>query len=577
MNARVAYRRLLMVTLAVTISLPLLATGSQEQTDPTDGPVTLRVYSAQLARSIPAGIMEDEIAGVIEEDVGVLLDVETQPSTEKLTAMLAARDLMDVMYVPFEQAEQMIEGNLVTRLDPLIERYGQDLVEHYPEASLGFSRLRLSNGTGDLYFIPNSASAANVTMEQVWGGAYLRWDYYAELGHPPIRDYDDYLQVVADMKELHPTNEDGRPYFGFSLWFDWGPFIQTSTMTVRDLGREQLGGTVGGLLEVDRTTFEPTRALSDTTSGFWEGVRFWRKANQMGLLDQDSFTQQYGQALQKYNSGQVLASMINWMPGGGNNWLRTEHDTFDKGWWGPVPIEGSRSYFHAAYVGGNGRGAAIAESSEYKAEAMKLLNWLGSEHGAMTVFNGIEGVDWVREGDSYRLTDHFWEVSESEDSLTRYGINNLHNNVLLNGLTQASGSDQPRRLEFSRDVQIARLAENRPEDALTRRVIDYYGVDVPSDVMPAGTVVDLTRYGTELGPYIDTTAPEDIKLVDQRVSSYVNQVIPRLILAESDAEFSALQSEFLAEIERLDVETLYEFYEGVLSRAIEASEQAQEF
>ena len=206
---------------------------------------------------------------------------------------------------------------------------------------------------------------------------------------------------------------------------------------------------------------------------------------------------------------------------------------------------------------------------------MRLLNWLGSERGAMTVFNGIEGVDWVSDRNSYLLTDHFWQVSESEDSLTIYGINNLHNNVLLNPLSRATGSDQPRRLEQSRDVRIARLAENRPDDELARQVVAHYGVEVPGDVVPAATTIDVTRFGTELGPYIDKTAPEEIKLVDQRINSYVSQAVPRLILARDDAEFSRLQTEFVSEVERLGVEQLYEFYEGVLQRAIEASEEAR--
>ena len=183
-------------------------------------------------------------------------------------------------------------------------------------------------------------------------------------------------------------------------------------------------------------------------------------------------------------------------------------------------------------------------------------------------------VDWVRDGATYRLTDHFWRMVESEDSATVYGIDNLHNNVLLNPDSRVTGTDLPRRLRAAPAVQIARLAENRPEDALTRQVLAHYGARVVSDIVPLGTTVDLTRYGTELAPYMDRTAPDEIKLVDQRIDSYLRQAIPQIILASSDAQFASMQAAMMNELKRLEVDRLYEFYEGVVAKGIEASRRA---
>jgi hypothetical protein len=35
-------------------------------------------------------------------------------------------------------------------------------------------------------------------------GYVVRWDYYKELGYPPINNEDDYLSVLQQMHENHP-------------------------------------------------------------------------------------------------------------------------------------------------------------------------------------------------------------------------------------------------------------------------------------------------------------------------------------------------------------------------------------
>ena len=49
----------------------------------------------------------------------------------------------------------------------------------------------------------------------------LRWDLYKELGYPEIKNLDDMVDVLAQMKELCPTDDNGKTTYGVSLFADW--------------------------------------------------------------------------------------------------------------------------------------------------------------------------------------------------------------------------------------------------------------------------------------------------------------------------------------------------------------------
>ena len=64
-----------------------------------------------------------------------------------------------------------------------------------------------SNGDGGLYFwTPNLGGEIG---SQMWNGLTIRWDWYKELGYPEVKNEDDFLNVVKQIVDLHPTTENG--------------------------------------------------------------------------------------------------------------------------------------------------------------------------------------------------------------------------------------------------------------------------------------------------------------------------------------------------------------------------------
>ncbi len=77
---------------------------------------------------------------------------------------------------------------------------------------------------GKTYGIPTemtNTSPTDRTEDTIYSSPMLRWDLYQELGAPEIKNLDDLLNVLKQMKDKHPTTADGDPCYPFVLWGDW--------------------------------------------------------------------------------------------------------------------------------------------------------------------------------------------------------------------------------------------------------------------------------------------------------------------------------------------------------------------
>jgi len=549
-------------TTAATVAATEAPTAAPAPTPEVKEPITLTFWGATTTQNFQSGIQDDPIAKVIQKELGITMDMEMHPTDEKFTALLASNSLSDIMVVKNKYCAQMIQGGLVKDMTGLIEAKGPDIAANLPGDSIKYAKNILSGNSGKLYFLPQNAySVENASMpESIWGGAYTRWDYYKEMGYPKLSSTDDYLKLVSDMLKAHPANEEGKKFFGFSLWFDWGPYIQTDTMTVRAIGRETLGGT-SLPVELDRLTLDTYNRYLEPTSGFWNGVNFWYKANQMGLLDPDSFTQKYDQAAAKYGSNQVLATMINWLQ---PNAYLTEKGTPEKGFFGPLPIKDAKYYYYNGWVTGNGQAFCIAESCKTPERAMELLNWLTSVHGVMTVANGIESVDWTKEGDVYKYTAAFEANAKDPEAASKFGYGKFINNLVLASGSNIPGTKTPMMINLSTAVQ--KLALDKPENVIAKEAVGYYKVELPWQILPEGQQYEKS-YHTALGALMPVDMPDDMKLIDQKLDNYLKSAVIKIIAAKNDADYKAQQEKIMTDLKGLNEETLYKYWADLVAAA----------
>lgn len=90
-----------------------------------------------------------------------------------------------------------MESGVALDVDPYLEEYCPnflqgDLLETYEVFK------QLGGEDGGFYFFPSKIGYNGVGYDAATTGrAYIvRWDYYKELGYPPINNEDDFLNVL---------------------------------------------------------------------------------------------------------------------------------------------------------------------------------------------------------------------------------------------------------------------------------------------------------------------------------------------------------------------------------------------
>ncbi len=146
----------------------------------------------------------------------------------------------------------------------------------------------------------------------------IRWDLYRDLGYPEVNTLEDYIDVLAQMKELCPTSDSGHETYGVSLFDDWdGNMVMFVKATGALYGYDEFGT---GLYEVETQTWQD--CLQE--GGFYlRSLKFYNQLFQKGLLDPDSMTQGWDGAQEDYTGGVSFFSIFDYL--GGDQYNTPEH------------------------------------------------------------------------------------------------------------------------------------------------------------------------------------------------------------------------------------------------------------
>lgn len=368
--------------------------------------------------SLEEGVADNAVADEIARITGVRIRVVTGDD-DKLQVLLAAGDLPDVMYCNGTGAQSpasLIDSGQIIALDELVEEYG-DNIKTWGDEALTYSRSILSDDTNSLYFIPMNVSD-NGDAEEIptfYGtgiGYTMRWDMYAQAGYPEITDEDSYLQVLAQMQEQFQQTEDGKTIYAIGGWSDWG----TWAFRIPYLFANGYGEGKNATLYDSMTGEIEKMYYSD---GYWNAVRFYNKAYNMGLLDPESFTQSYDDYVAKAKAGQYISLGIN--GSGAISSINEALQALDPSYgyeYVPCGMDYLSGLYNSSspYGWGSGNFAfAISVNNKYPEETMRLLNFLYSPEGSRLLMCGIEGEDWeYTENGEVAYTQQYREGVEAD-------------------------------------------------------------------------------------------------------------------------------------------------------------------
>jgi len=368
-----------------------------------DEEITIDVF-ASLANYM--GMQEGWFAKIVKDKFNMKLNIiapNVAGGGDTLyNTRVAAGDLGDLILTDKGQKlDDLIEGGLVldsTPFYPAMENLNRfDLaVQHLVEENDG------------MYAMPTQVSSIKPSepsegLDPTFG-PFVRWDYYKELGYPEIGTLEDLLPVLADMQAAHPTADNGEPAYALSLFKDWdGNMMVMAKQPACFYGYDELGFV---LAKADGSDYE---SIIDSDSHYVRSLRFYYEANQLGLIDPDSTTQNYDTLFSKFQNGQVLFS---WWPWLGQAAYNTEDNIAAGKGFMMAPLADQQIFSYGAEAYGATQVWAIGSKAEDPERVAAFIDWLYSPEGAYSGANqvsgatGPEGLTWdINDAGEPELTD----------------------------------------------------------------------------------------------------------------------------------------------------------------------------
>lgn len=305
----------------------------------------------------------------------------------------AAGELGDLVLINTSNGKlnDVVEAGLVMDATDLME--GKDIVANYGDAINVTNEGLPEEG---MFAFPNSVSSDAATepsegLEPTFG-PYIRWDYYKQLGYPEMKNMDDFLDVLEDMQAMAREQEGSDDIYAISLFKDWDDnMMNNAKQPCCMYGFDEVGFV---LLSADGTE---KQSIIDDDSIYVDVLNFFYEANQRGLVDPDSTTQNYDTWSAKYTNGKVLYCPWPWV--GQNLFNTAENKEAGKGFMF-APVEDMKIFSYGSCPEGNSTQIiAIGSNAEDPQRMADFIDWLYSPEGIRLNSQangaaGIEGLTW---------------------------------------------------------------------------------------------------------------------------------------------------------------------------------------
>ena len=278
--------------------------------------ITLTVYS-QLANY--SGEMQGWFAQILKDKFGVVINLI--PDSEGVyDTRMEDGNLGDIVVFGSDDAkyQQAIQAGMLLdwEEDNLLQEYGPYIWEHMQDALNKNKQVSAEKdadgnivGEADTIYGFGHGVASNSDSHDAFFYTWdIRWDLYQQLGHPEVKDLSDLMDVLKQMKEICPTDDNGKTTYAMSLWPDWdGNYV----MYVKAMATAYYGYDEFGFGHYNVTNGEYYDALS-AGSPYLEMLAWFNELYREGLLDPDSMTQTYSDMIEKVQNGGVFFSIFNY-------------------------------------------------------------------------------------------------------------------------------------------------------------------------------------------------------------------------------------------------------------------------
>lgn len=449
---------------------------------------------------------------------------------------VAAGDLGDLIVTDKgKKLDELVDGGLLL-----------DVSEYYPAmsnaAKYDEAITRLNEGKDGTYAFPTQVSSLKATDPSEGidpsFGPFVRWDYYAELGYPEVGTLEDLLPVLKQMQDAHPTAENGKKVYGLSLFKDWdGNMMNNAKQPTTFYGYDEVGMV---LAKADGSDYQ---SIIDDDSQYVRSLKFFYEANQMGLLDPESTTQNYDTLFSKYQNGQVLFSWWPWQ--GQSAFNTTENMAAGEGFM-LAPVEDLKVFSYGAEPFGGKQVLAVGSEAEDPERVAAFIDWLYSPEGTYSNNSQTMGAAGPK-GLTWDLND------EGKPELTEFGMKALAGGgadvpAEWGGGTYQDGASWLNTtlvLPIDTDPETGAAFSYKMWETFQEATSNPLYEDWSAKMGDAPTTMDYLRDNDKLmvAPGASFTAPADsseIETLRNQVKAIIVQESWKMSFASSEAEFDSL-------------------------------------
>lgn len=492
-----------------------------------NAPLTVDVFAA---RSNYQGLQGGWYGKIIDDQFQLKLNI-ISPNVSGggnvlFNSRLAANDVGELIIASYSNLQKCMEKDLLTDLTPYIQ--DTTYLSQYLDA------IRAINGTfdtdGHIYMIPANMSLQehdtpklNANKPNI--GSYMPWDYYAELGYPTITSFDDLLDTLEKMQQLHPYTKDGYPTYAFSLFSDWdvGSMSLVSNMA-RSFGFMDTTESI-------YTNADLTKEYSILSKNgiYYQLLSLYFEANQRGLVDPESGMQSYDDFAKKIQNKQILYLWWSWMASSYNPTETADGYAFIPVSNSPIICDGFQPY---------GDGYAFALSTDNKQIAKRLiayLDWMASPEGVMCYANGPENLCYTY-SDNLPVLTEFSNIGWNEGGIVpdEYGGESF-----LTGRCQINDSIVDIK-DLNPETGESYHSENWSSTLTSFKSLtdqswsNYYNADSPAEYLQRNGLLDVITSSS----YIKKNESPELIQIRETCSSLLVDYSWKMIFAENRSQFN---------------------------------------
>lgn len=528
--------------------------------------LTLEVYDVAANYQ---GIQSGWFGKVVKDKFNIELNIIAPQVSGDGKALYQTRssagDLGDIILLDNADLQDCIEAGLIADITDEVQA-SENLKMYYDQYKVFNSTLK-DNEEGRIYGMPcqiTNISPTAYSETEVYSSPMFPWDYYLEIGAPEMKDLNDLLDAMEMIQKAHPTNDAGDPNYALSLWADWdGTSIETVNQITKWYGSEVAGSILLG------NTGE-MKELTDDTGAYYKMLKFFYDANQRGLVDPDSGTQNWDSACTKMKNKQVLLMWYSWQRGFWNTPDRAnENNAYIY-----APVADMNFYQTSDTYYGDGRAFAIGSQLQgtERARAIEFMDWLVSPEGLTYIHDGLEGYNYTVNADgTYTLTeDGLYALMENREVPAEFGGGGYADGMsAINQWPLAGVSINPITKEpYSSNYWKSYLEANKT--TMTKSWSEKYGAE--------NQVAYLKKTG-QLSPVpsINMTLQSDdtdIALVRNQCGQLICDTSWQMIFANDDADFNQMWSDMKTQLEGLGWKDLVAFDKAKYQKVVDARNAA---